>query len=189
MRSVVTEDDGSELALVPAAFSAVTANVYAVFCVRPVIVTEVLVVVAVTPPGSDVTVYSVMGLPPSEAGAIHKTTARTSPGIADTSVGVPGAVGVVTEFDESEDGLAPMEFVAVTVKVYAVPFVRPVTVTEVLVVVAVTLPGSDVTVYLVIGLPPSSNGAFQVTVDCPAPDVAVTSIGAVGSNEGICARP
>ncbi len=40
----------------PAAFSAVTANVYAVFYVRPVIVTEVLVVVAVTPPGSEVTV-------------------------------------------------------------------------------------------------------------------------------------
>jgi hypothetical protein len=82
-----------------------------------------------------------------------------------------------------------MEFVAVAVKVYAVPFVRPVTVTEVLVVVAVTLPGSDVTVYPVIGLPPSSNGAFQVTVACLAPDVAVTSMGAVGSNKGICARP
>ncbi len=107
-------------------------------------------VVAVKPPGSEVTVYSVMGLPPSEVGAVHATTAETSLGIANTSVGVPGAVGVVTEFDESEDGLAPMEFVAVTVKVYAVPFVRPVTVTEVLVVVAVTLPGSDVTVYLVI---------------------------------------
>jgi hypothetical protein len=56
VRSVVTEGDGSELSLVPAAFSAVTANVYAVFYVRPVIVTEVLVVVAVTPPGSEVTV-------------------------------------------------------------------------------------------------------------------------------------
>ena len=40
----------------PAAFSAVTTNVYAVFYVRPVIVTEVLVVVADTPPGSEVTV-------------------------------------------------------------------------------------------------------------------------------------
>jgi hypothetical protein len=39
-----------------------------------------------------------------------------------------------------------MEFVAVTVKVYAVPFVRPVTVTEVPVVVAVTPPGSEVIV-------------------------------------------
>ena len=56
VRSVVTEGDGSELSLVPAPFSAVTMNVYGVFCVRPVIVTEVLVVVAVTPPGSEVTV-------------------------------------------------------------------------------------------------------------------------------------
>ena len=31
VRSVVTEDDGSELALVPTAFVAVTVNVYAVF--------------------------------------------------------------------------------------------------------------------------------------------------------------
>jgi hypothetical protein len=146
-------------------------------------------VVTVTPPGSDVTVYSVIGLPPSEVGAVHETSADTSLGIADTSMGASGAVGVVTEFDESEDGLVPMEFVAVTVKVYAVPFVRPVTVTEVPVVVAVTPPGSDVTVYSVTVLPPSSNGAFQVTVACFAPDVAFTSMGAVGSNKGICARP
>ena len=61
--------------------------------------TEVLAVVAVTPPGSDVTVYSVMGLPPSEAGAVHETTVETSLGIADTSVGAPGTVDIVTEFD------------------------------------------------------------------------------------------
>ena len=151
--------------------------------------TEVPVVVAVTPPGDEITVYSVMALPPSEAGAVHEITARTSSGIADTSVGAPGTVGVVTEFDASEVALVPMEFVAVTVKVYAVPFVRPITMTEVPVVVAVTPLGSDVTVYSVTVLPPSSNGAFQVTVACFAPDVAVTSMGAVGSNKGICARP
>ena len=53
---VITEGDGSEFALVPATFVAVTVNVYAVFWVSPVIVTEVLAAVAVTPPGSDVTV-------------------------------------------------------------------------------------------------------------------------------------
>ena len=126
--------------------------------------TEVLAVVAVTPSASEVTVYSVIGLPPSEAGAVHETTARTSPGIADTSVGAPGTVGVVTEFDASEVALVPMEFVAVTVKVYVVPFVRPVTVTEVPVVVAVTPPGSDVTVYPVTGLPPSETGAVHEIV-------------------------
>ena len=82
--SVVTEDDGSELSLVLTAFVAVTVNVYAVFSVRPVILTEVPVVVAVTPSGSEVTVYSVIGLPPSEAGAVHETTTRMFPGVADT---------------------------------------------------------------------------------------------------------
>ena len=120
MRSVVTEDDGSELALVPAAFSAVTANVYAVFCVRPVIVTEVLVVVAVTPPGSDVTVYSVIGLPPSEAGAVHETTAETSLGVANTSVGASGGPMGITTLEGVELRLGPTELVAVTVNVYAV---------------------------------------------------------------------
>ena len=86
--------------------------------VRPVTVTDVVVVVAVTPPGSDVTVYFVIGLPPSEDGAIHDTTARPFPGVADTPVGAPGAVTAgVTEFDASEDGLVPIELVAVTVKV------------------------------------------------------------------------
>ena len=104
--------------------------------------TEVLDVVAVTPPGSDVTVYSVIGQPPSEAGAVHETTARTSCGVADTPLGAPGTRARVTEFDASEDRLVPLEFVAVTVKVYAVPLVRPVTVSEVAVVVAVIPPRS-----------------------------------------------
>ena len=38
VRCVVTEDDGSELEPVPAAFVAVTVNVYAVFWVRPVVI-------------------------------------------------------------------------------------------------------------------------------------------------------
>ena len=117
VRSVVTEDDGSELTLVPAAFAAVTVNVYAVIWVRPIIVTDVPFVVAVTPPGSDVTVYPVIGLPPSEAGAVHETTARTSDGIADTLVGAPGTRAGVTGVDGSEDRLDPMALVAVTVKV------------------------------------------------------------------------
>jgi hypothetical protein len=129
-------------------------NVYSVIWVRPIIVTDVPFVVAVTPPGSDVTVYFVIGLPPSEAGAVHETTARTSPGIADTSVGAPGTIAGVTGVDGSEDRLVPLEFVAVTMKVYAVPLVRPVTVSEVAVVVAMIPPSDEMTVYSVIGLPP-----------------------------------
>ena len=51
---------------------------------------EVPVVVAVRPPGTEVTVFSVIGLPPSEAGAVHETVARRFPGIADTLVGGDG---------------------------------------------------------------------------------------------------
>ncbi len=125
VRFVITEGDGSELALVPAAFVAVTVNVYAVFSVRPVILTEVPVVVAVTPSGSEVTVYSVIGLPPSEAGAVHETTTRMSPGVADTvaiiklvtnSVGASGGPTGITTLEGAELGLVPMEFVAVVVK-------------------------------------------------------------------------
>ena len=126
VRCVTTEDDGSELEPVPAAFVAVTVNVYAVFWVRPVILTEVPVVVAVTPPGSEVTVYSVIGLPPSEAGAVHETTTRMSPGVADTvaiiklvtnSVGAFGGPMGITALEGAELILGPTEFVAVTVKV------------------------------------------------------------------------
>ena len=39
---------------------------------------DVLDVVAVTPSRSEVTVYSVIGQPPSEAGVVHETTASTS---------------------------------------------------------------------------------------------------------------
>jgi hypothetical protein len=50
------------------------------------------------------------------------------------------------EFDADEDGLVPAELVAVTVKVYVVPSVRPVTVQDVVLVVQVRPPGLDVTV-------------------------------------------
>ena len=182
--------DGSELSLMPAAFVAVTVNVYAVSWVSPVAVTEVPVVVAVTPSGSEVTVYSVIGLPPSEAGAVHETTTRMSPGVADTvaiiklvtnSVGAPGTRAGVTEFDASEDRLVPLEFVAVTVKVYAVPLVRPVTVSEVAVVVAVIPPRDEMTVYSVTVLPPSEADAVHETVARRFPGIADTLVGELGT--------
>jgi len=52
----------------------------------------------------------------------------------------------VTAFDGGDGPLAPAAFVAVTVKAYDVPFVRPVTVVEVALEVAEMLPGDDVTV-------------------------------------------
>jgi hypothetical protein len=50
------------------------------------------------------------------------------PAIAVPMVGVPGTVAGVTELDAEEAEPVLTLFVAVTVKVYAAPFVRPVTV-------------------------------------------------------------
>ena len=119
-RAGVTGVDGSEDRLVPMEFVAVTVKVYAVLVARPVTVTDVPVVVAVTSPGADVTVYSVMGLPPSEPGAVHATTAETSLGVANTSVGASGGPMGITTLEGVELRLGPTEFVAVTVNVYAV---------------------------------------------------------------------
>ena len=61
-------------------------------------------------------------------------------------VGVKEVEGV-TELEAEEGAPVPLAFVAVTVNVYAVPFVRPVTYAYVLAVAAVNPPGEDVTVY------------------------------------------
>ena len=50
------------------------------------------------------------------------------PLVAVPIVGASGTVAGVTEFDEAEAVLVPTAFVAVTVNVYVVPFVKPVTV-------------------------------------------------------------
>jgi len=72
---------------------AVTVNVYGVPLVNPVTAAVVApVVVAVSPPGAEVTVYPVIADPPLLAGAVHDTTAWAFPGTADTPVGAPGVV-------------------------------------------------------------------------------------------------
>jgi hypothetical protein len=90
----------------------------------------------------------VIGLPPFD-GAVHVTVAWELPGVADTAVGAPGTVGAgtgVTAADAADAGPLPMPFVAVTVNVYDVPSVRPVTIADVLALLAVKFPGVDVTV-------------------------------------------
>ena len=79
-----------------------------------------------------VTVYRVIGLPPS-VGALQVTTAVVLPGAADTLVGAVGAVAAAgtTGSDGAEAGPVPTALVADTRNVYAVPFVSPVTVTPV----------------------------------------------------------
>ena len=67
-----------------------------------------------------------MALPPS-AGTVQLTVAEALPGTALTPVGAPGTVAGVTALDGLDGGPVPVPLVAVTVKVYGVPLVRPVT--------------------------------------------------------------
>jgi hypothetical protein len=83
-----------------------------------------------------------------EAGAVNDTVAWALPAVAVPMVGAPGTVVAaagVTLLDAADATLDPTEFLAVTVKVYAVPLVRPVTVIGLVVPVA-NFPSLDVTV-------------------------------------------
>jgi hypothetical protein len=69
-----------------------------------------------------------MALPPFDKGALKVTVAWVLPAVALTAVGTPGVVYGVTAFEAPEARLLPWAFAAVTVKVYAIPLVSPVTV-------------------------------------------------------------
>ena len=75
-----------------------------------------------------------IGLPPLPAGAVHVTVAEVLPGVAATAVGAPATAAGMIAVLVADGALVPAAFVAVTVKVYAVPLVRPVTVQLVAVV-------------------------------------------------------
>jgi len=84
---------------------------------------------------------------PLFAGAVHDTNdCVLAAAVALTEVGAAGtAEGTIAdEADEAEP--VPDTFVAVTVNVYEVPLVKPVTVQDVNVVVHVNEPGVEVTV-------------------------------------------
>jgi phage shock protein PspC (stress-responsive transcriptional regulator) len=66
--------------------------------------------------------------PPFDTGGVNEMVACPLPATALTLVGVPGTVAGVTELLETDAVLVPIAFVAVTENVYAVPFVRPVSV-------------------------------------------------------------
>jgi hypothetical protein len=76
--------------------------------------------------GFDVTVYPVIGAPPSY-GAVNVTVACVLPGVADTEVDPLGIVEGVTELLATEAPPVPALVVAVTLKVYGIPLVKPVT--------------------------------------------------------------
>jgi hypothetical protein len=70
----------------------------------------------------------VIAEPPLLAGAVNDTDTCALPAVAVPIIGAPGTVAGVTEFDAAEAAPVPAMFVAVTVNVYAVPLVNPVTV-------------------------------------------------------------
>jgi hypothetical protein len=135
-----------------------------------------------------VTVYEVIALLPL-AGAVHVTVALPSPGLAETPVGVDGAVGRggedvgVTGFECADGAPWPTELVADTVNVYVVPLDRPPTVAcvalDTLIAVFASAPTYGVIVYEAIALPPLA-GAAHMTVALPSPALAATSVGADG---------
>ncbi|CAB4950428.1 unannotated protein [freshwater metagenome] len=84
-----------------------------------------------------------------DAGAVQDTTdCAFAFDVAETPVGAPGAVAGTAALDATDAAPVPRAFVAVTVNVYEVPFVSPVTVHEVdgAVALHVNEPGLDVTV-------------------------------------------
>jgi hypothetical protein len=103
--------------------------------------------------------------PPLFDGAVNVTEACAFPAVAVPIVGAPGTVTVagVTLFEAADAAPVPTELVAVTINVYAVPLVRPLTVIGLAVAVPVRLPGFDVAVYPVIVAPPLLDGAVKVT--------------------------
>jgi hypothetical protein len=103
-------------------------------------------VVQVNEPGDDVTVYPVIVAPPLLAGAVHDTVAWAAPETPTTEVGAPGTASGVTEPEDADDELLPTALVAVTLNVYGLPLVSPLTVQLVVAVVQVNPPGEEVTV-------------------------------------------
>jgi hypothetical protein len=85
------------------------------------------------------------------------------------------AIGVTEVLaDDAEE--SPVAFLPITVNVYAVPFVRPVTEQVVEAVVQVNPPGSEVTTYVA-----EFAEAVQLTCADSLPAVAVTPVGVEGS--------
>jgi hypothetical protein len=121
-------------------------KVYVVPFTRPVTVIGEEPPVAVNPPVFEVTVYPVMTEPPSLTGAVKVIVASPLPATAETLVGAPGTVTGTTELLDADAAPVPTAFVAVTVKVYVVPFTSPVTISGEEPPVAVKPPTFEVTV-------------------------------------------
>ena len=69
-----------------------------------------------------------IALPPSFAGALNATMICVLPAVIVGCAGAFGTVAGTTEAEAGDGGLVPTPLVAVTVHVYVLPFVRPITV-------------------------------------------------------------
>jgi len=127
----------------------------------------------------------VIGEPPFEAGGANATPAWVLPASAPAIVGAPGTVAGVTLFEGADASPVPTEFVAVTVKVYAVPLESPPTMMGDAAPLTLMPPGEDVTVYEVIAEPPVEAGGVNATVACALPAVAVPIVGGPGTAPGV----
>ena len=122
----ITEDEAADGNEDPILFVALTVKVTGVPSVRPGTVAVKTFPTVTASPREGVTVYPVTSEPPSDAGAVQVTTAERLPATADTPVGTPGTVAGVIGDEGEEAEESPRLFLATTVKVTAVPFVRPV---------------------------------------------------------------
>jgi hypothetical protein len=114
----------------PAAFVAVTLQLYCTAFVSdatPTGLTAALPARVVSPAAVHVAVYVEIDEPPFDAGAVKVKLALAFPGVPTTFVGAPGTVRGVTL--TVPDALpVPFSFIALTLQLYCVPLVRPVTV-------------------------------------------------------------
>ena len=99
--------------------------------VKPVTVIALLHVAEVNVPviavPTAVAVYVVIVAPPLDPGAVQATVTDVVPAfVAVPIVGAPGTVAGVTELDAVDKLDVPTELVAVVLKKYVVPFVKPV---------------------------------------------------------------
>jgi len=181
----VTAADGADAAEVPPAFVAAAVNVYPVPFVKPDTTHEpdAPVIVHVAPPGDAVMVCDVAGHR-SKASA---TVTRTDPSPA-TTVGAAGTLGTgmgVTTADGADAAEVPPALVAVTVNVYAVPFVKPDTTHEPNAppIVQVAPPGDASTVCDVAGH--TSNATLTDTLTAPSPTTTPATAGTFGFAIGV----
>ena len=126
--------------------------------------------------------YSVIGEPLFDDGAVQLTVALPVPAFALTFVGAVGAPAVVA-FDAGDAGPVPTTFLAATLNVYVVPFVKPVMVWVVAVELNVTggcgvVPTKGVITYPVIGEPFDDGAVHDIVADAFPGD----AVGAPGAS-------